>query len=151
MELPNLSDDRRQRIACIGESYRRLKGKPLADAHADTVEALWAAPLAIVAHGTEPDPIFFFGNRTALALFEMEFDAFARLPSRCSAEPTLQEGRAHLLERVNRDGIVDDYSGIRISATGKRFRILNTSIWNVTTEAGARVGQAAAFSEWAFL
>ncbi len=151
MKLPNLSDDDRRRIVSIGESYRRLTGRTLVAAGGDAVEALWAAPLAIVAHGTEPDPIFFFGNRTALALFEMEFDAFARLPSRCSAEATLQDARARLMERVERDGIVDTYSGIRISATGKRFRILNTSIWNVAAETGARVGQAAAFSEWAFL
>lgn len=117
-------------------------------ADGDLIEALWSAPFAIVSHGTEPDPVFFFGNRVALDLFEMDFEAFTRLPSRFSAEPMLREERADLLERVTRDGIIDDYAGVRISATGKRFRIAAASVWNLTDAAGAAVGQAAAFSEW---
>ncbi len=151
MTPPQINNVDRRRIACIGESYRRMTGRALVDAGGDAVEVLWSAPLAIVAHGAEPDPIFFFGNRTALALFEMDFDTFTRLPSRRSAEPTLQDGRARLLERVSEKGIVDDYTGVRISATGKRFRILNTAVWNVATETGEFIGQAAAFAQWAFL
>lgn len=151
MELPQLSDEQRRRIACIGESYQWLTGRPLASAESDLVAALWSAPLAIVAHGTEPDPIFYFGNRTALTLFEMDFGAFTRLPSRFSAEPLLREERARLLERVTRDGIIEDYAGVRVSATGKRFHISNASVWNLTDKIGTAVGQAAAFAEWVYI
>lgn len=148
MDLPDLTDEQRRRIICIGESYQRLTGRPLVLSDGDPVEALWSAPFAIVAHGTEPDPIFFFGNRTALALFEMDFATFTRLPSRFSAEPLLREERTRLLERVSTDGIIKDYAGIRISATGKRFHIANASVWNLADATGTPVGQAAAFAEW---
>jgi hypothetical protein len=148
MDLPHLTDEQRRRIACIGDSYQRLTGRPLVPVDVDPAEALWAAPLAIVAHGTEPDPIFFFGNRVALSLFEMDFDAFTRLPSRFSAEAMLREDRARLLERVSRDGIIEDYAGVRVSATGKRFHISNASVWNLTDGTGTPIGQAAAFATW---
>ncbi len=114
----------------------------------DPIGSLWSAPLAIVAHGTEPDPVFYFGNRIALTLFEMDFETFTRLPSRFSAEPLLREERARLLEGVTRNGIIEDYAGVRISATGKRFQISNASVWNLTDPSGEAVGQAAAFAEW---
>lgn len=148
IHLPHLTDAHRQRILCIGESYQRLTRQALVSIAGNPIEALWSAPFAIVAHGMEPDPIFYFGNRIALTLFEMNFDAFTRLPSRFSAEPLLREERAHLLERVTRTGIIDDYAGVRISATGKRFRISNARVWNLTHADGTAAGQAAAFSQW---
>ena len=138
------------RLALISDSYRRLTGRPLvADCPPGALAAaLWAAPCAIVAHGTEADPVFFYGNRLALELFEMDFAAFTRLPSRFSAEPLAREERARLLERVTRDGFIDDYAGIRISATGRRFRINAATVWNLVDAAGIRHGQAATFADW---
>ncbi len=81
--------------------------------------ALFEAPFALVAHDTQPDPVFRYGNRQALALFESTFEAFTALPSRLSAEPANQEERAALLERVTRQGFVDDYRGIRITRKGR--------------------------------
>lgn len=151
MDLPPLTDDQRRRIAEIAASYRRLTGRPLVAGEGDPLLRLWSAPFAIVAHGTEPDPIFFFGNRAALSLFELDFGAFTQLASRFSAEPLLREERARLLDRVTRDGIIHDYAGVRISATGRRFRISNASVWNLTDDQGRPVGQAAAFAEWAYV
>jgi len=107
--------------------------------------ALWNAPRAIVAHGTEADPVFFYGNRLALQLFEMSFDEFARLPSRLSAEPLAREERALLLDRVSRQGYVDGYSGMRIAKSGKRFMIADGTVWNLADEQGKHQGQAAVF------
>lgn len=130
-------------------SYRRLTGRELPLAPADDLAtALWLAPAAIVAHGTEPDPVFFYGNRLALALFEMDFAHFTRLPSRLSAEPLLREERARLLGRVSREGFVDDYAGVRIAASGRRFRIERATVWNLVDEEGQRHGQAAMFEHW---
>lgn len=135
----------RARLALIAASHRRLTGRPLVPPARDPVQALWAAPRAIIAHGIEPDPIFFFGNRFALDRFEMTLEAFTEMPSRLSAEPVLREERQALLDRVTRDGFIDDYSGIRISATGRRFRIERATVWNLIDEDGAIHGQAAAF------
>ena len=151
MELPTLTDEQCRRIVCIGDSYHRLTGRPLVIGEGDPIHMLWSAPYAIVAHSIEADPIFYFGNRKALELFEMDFDAFTHLASRLSAEPLLREERAHLLESVTRNGIVRDYAGVRVSATGKLFRISNASVWNVTDLSGAAVGQAAAFANWVHL
>lgn len=137
------------RVRLIVESYARLTGRqmPLAPAD-DLATALWLAPAAIVAHGTEADPVFFYGNRLALELFEMDFAAFTRLPSRFSAEPLLREERARLLARVARDGFIDDYSGVRIAASARRFRIERATVWNLVDAAGLRHGQAAMFAHW---
>jgi predicted DNA-binding protein (UPF0251 family) len=59
-----------------------------------------------------------------------------------------REGRAKLLEAVTRRGFIDDYSGIRISKTGRRFKISRATIWNLLTEDGKPCGQAAMFTEW---
>lgn len=137
------------RLRLIVESYRRLTGKELIanapDDNAALRAAVWDAPRAIVAHGTEADPVFFYGNRLALQLFEMSFDEFARLPSRYSAEPLAREERARLLQQVTQQGYVDGYRGMRIASSGKRFMIADGTVWNLVDEAGQRHGQAAVF------
>jgi hypothetical protein len=135
-----------RRISLIAESFERLLGRPLVGPADDIVAALWQAPFALVAHGTEPDPVFFFGNRYALAAFESEVAQFTRLPSRLSAEAPLREERQTLLDRVTRDGFIDDYAGVRISALGKRFRIEGAIVWNLIDQLGERHGQAATFA-----
>jgi hypothetical protein len=134
------------RIALIAQSFARLLGRPLVEPGGDPVAALWQAPCAVVAHGTEDDPIFFFGNQRALAAFETDVEAFTRMPSRLSAEAPLRDERQMLLDRVARDGFIDDYAGIRVSATGRRFRIESAIVWNLIDTQGRRHGQAAAFT-----
>jgi len=133
------------RLTLIVESHQRIVGRPLLEVPFDA-EALWDAPLAIVAHGTEDDPVFFYGNQLALQLFEMDFASFTRLPSRLSAEPLAREERARLLARVTEFGFVDDYSGTRISGRNKRFMITQATVWNLLDADGVYRGQAAAFT-----
>jgi hypothetical protein len=146
--MPLFTDPQRSRIERIATCYKDLTGRNLVPITGDIAATLWSTPIAIVAHGTEPDPIFFFGNATALRLFECDFAAFKCLPSRFSAEPLLRDERARLLERVARTGFIDDYAGIRISATGRRFSIRSACVWNLTDSEGHPAGQAAAFAEW---
>jgi len=114
----------------------------------EAVRALDSAPYAVVSHDTRPDPIFNYGNRMALQLFEMTWDDFTALPSRLSAEPLLQEERERLLAGVSQRGYIDDYTGVRISATGKRFLIRNATVWNLLDEFGKPCGQAALLKDW---
>jgi hypothetical protein len=147
--LPPYDDRLGERLRLIVTSYQRLTGKLLLDNvptdNAALSEAMWNAPRAIVAHGTEDDPVFFYGNRLALQFFEMSFDEFTRLPSRFSAEPLAREERAKLLERVTRQGYADNYSGMRIAGSGKRFMIAGGTVWNLIDEQGNHQGQAAVF------
>lgn len=136
------------RLLLIAASYQRLTGRKLVAGSGDPASELWLAPQVIVAHGTEADPVFFYGNRLALQVFAMDFAAFTRLPSRYSAEPLAREERARLLERVTRDGFIDDYSGVRIAADGRRFRIEQATVWNLIDAEGRHHGQAATFSHW---
>lgn len=135
------------RIALVGQSHARLLGRPLVPPGDDPFAALWAAPCVIVAHGTEPDPVFFFGNARALDAFEISLEHFVRLPSRLSAEAPNRSERADMLARVTRDGFIDDYRGMRISARGTRFMIERGIVWNLLDADGVRQGQAATF-DW---
>jgi len=133
------------------DSYRRLLGEELVARSGDAIEQarrLYEAPRVVVSHGTEPDPILNYGNRTALALWETDFESLTQMPSRLTAEPMEREERARLLARTAEKGFVDDYQGVRISRTGKRFRIARAIIWNLEDDQGRRVGQAATFGRW---
>jgi hypothetical protein len=117
----------------------------------DQARALFEAPFVVVSHGTQADPILNYGNRTALRLWEMTIEQLTQTPSRLTAEPVHREERARLMERTAREGYVDDYKGIRISSSGRRFRIDQAIVWNLLDAHGQRVGQAATFSDWMFL
>jgi predicted DNA-binding protein (UPF0251 family) len=56
-----------------------------------------------------------------------------------------------LLEAVTERGFIDDYSGVRISKTGRRFRIAQATVWNLLNQEGKPCGQAAMFDHWEFL
>ena len=62
-----------------------------------------------------------------------------------------RDERARLLDAVTRDGFIDDYRGVRISKTGRRFLIENATVWNLLDENGAPYGQAATFSAWKYV
>jgi hypothetical protein len=135
----------REAIAAIAHCHRALTARALVPAGVDPVLALWNLPRVVLAHGIEPDPVFFFANRMALAAFESETAALLAMPSRLSAEPDLRAERAALLARVARQGFIDDYAGVRISARGRRFAIAQATVWNLADETGRRFGQAACF------
>ncbi|PEQ11138.1 MEKHLA domain-containing protein [Novosphingobium sp. PC22D] len=134
------------RIRLIAQSHHRLMGKPLAEVGGDAVAALWSAPFALVAHGDETDPLFFFGNRVALERFGYSVEEFIGLPSRLSAEAPLRDERRRMLERVAERGYIDDYAGTRITRSGERFEISRALVWNLVDEAGRMHGQAARFA-----
>jgi hypothetical protein len=147
--MPSATHDAVQRLNLLVSSYHRLTGRRLIDSNSPNPwQACWTAPRVIVAHGTQADPIFFYGNQLALSLFELDFAAFTQLPSRYSAEPLLREERDALLARVREHGFIDDYAGVRISASGRRFRIEQAVVWNILDEQGGLHGQAATFERW---
>ncbi|MER3434903.1 MAG: MEKHLA domain-containing protein [Leptolyngbya sp. ERB_1_1] len=128
-------------------SFQHWTGKTLIE----TPEALFDAPFVVVSHGSEPDPIFNYGNQQALTLWEMDWKTFTQTPSRKSAEPVSQEERSRLLAQAKIQGYINDYRGVRISSTGRRFWIEDVILWTVLDELNQPCGQAATFSSWTFL
>jgi hypothetical protein len=138
----------------LARSLKRFTGRELvmgASSLGDLAKNVFEAPCVVVSHGTEADPILNYGNRAALKLWEMSWDELTRTPSRLTAEAPLREERARLLAAVTAHGFIDDYSGVRISKSGRRFRIARATVWNLLTEGDQPCGQAAMFNEWEFL
>lgn len=139
------------RSRLLVESFRRRVGRDLVTVTGPelvTAETLFRAPFVVVAHGTGPDPLLTYANAAALRLWQMDPDTLVRTPSRLTAEPVHRDERVKLLERTLREGFVDDYSGVRISRTGRRFMIERAIVWNLEDDAGLLLGQAAMFDRW---
>ena len=114
----------------------------------EAARELFLASFAVVSHNTDSDPIFNYANQTALDLFEMTWDEFTMLPSRKSAAPINQAERSRLLLEVTTNGIIHNYSGVRLSQSGSAFLIENGMVWNLQDSGGGYYGQAAMFTHW---
>ncbi|WP_419901748.1 MEKHLA domain-containing protein [Kiloniella sp.] len=114
-------------------------------------QQLFDASFVVVSHNGGSDPKLNYGNQVALDLWEMSWDDFIGTPSRQTAEVEYREDRAAMLEQARVKGYIDDYEGIRISSSGRRFKIESTIIWAVPAIGNDREGQAATFSKWRYL
>lgn len=135
------------------QSFQYWTGRSLLNTSGSLVEIaqqLFEAPFVLVSHGTEPDPIFNYGNRKALELWELDWEQFTQMPSRKTAELAVQAERDRLLAETVTQGF-SHFSGIRISSTGQRFQIEDGIIWNVVDEQHQRCGQAAIYSVHLYL
>ncbi|ODT43574.1 MAG: MEKHLA domain-containing protein [Nitrospira sp. SCN 59-13] len=136
------------------DSYRHCVGRELMERVGGgeaQAQALFTAPMVVVSHGTQDDPILNYGSQLALTLWEMTWEQLVQTPSRLTAEPVNRTERESMLERARVQGYIDNYRGIRISNSGRRFLIEHAIVWNVVDRAGYRQGQAATFSRWTFL
>ena len=137
--------------ACLARSFKKWTGGELLPGNfnaRELAQKVFEAPFVLVSHGTQTDPILNYGNRAALTLWEISWGEFTRTPSRLTAEVPNREERARLLQAVSQYGFIDDYSGVRISKTGRRFHISNATVWNLLTEDNKPCGQAAMFEHW---
>jgi hypothetical protein len=157
MTFPRPSEDNAflaDHVALMRSSFRHWTGRDLLDPRltgSDAARAAFTAPFVLVSHDTSGDPVFNYGNATALALFGFSWEEFTALPSRFSAEPLSREERAVSLSRVKTQGYIDDYCGIRIARGGSRFRIEQATVWNLIDPWCVLWGQAAMFRHWVFL
>lgn len=136
------------------DSYQHWTGQPLIPNNLSSLECaryLFNAPFAVLSHTAEDDPIFSYANLTAMKLFESDWHHMTQMKSKSSAETPLQAERESLLQTVKEQGFSNSYSGIRISRSGKRFRISDAIVWNVLGSNGDLIGQAATFARWEFL
>lgn len=143
-----------EHVHLLRASLLRLTGMDLVDPALDDAEAaraVYHAPFVVLSHDTAEDPVFTYANKTALELFEMSWEQLTTLPSRMSAEAPNREERARLLAEVTAHGCIRNYAGIRVSSSGRRFRIRQATVWNLLDDDHVYRGQAATFSEWEFV
>jgi hypothetical protein len=136
----------------LAGSYFRLVGERLVPVEHDNQNAAhWLyeeAPYCVLAHNTDPDPIFIYGNKTAQTCFEYNWDELTSLPSRLSAEEPNREERQRLLDAVRRHGFATGYRGLRIAKSGRRFWIENVTVWQLIDCGGVLHGQGAVYRKW---
>jgi len=135
-------------------SFQKLLGKELIpgiSSDQDYARSLFHASIAVITHDTAPDPVFNYANLKALALFEMSWAEFTRMPSRFAAEPIDRVEREKLLASVKARGFVYPFQGVRIANTGQRFQIHDGAVWNLIDADGKYRGQAACFFAWEYL
>ena len=152
-QLPWEQDAIIRHIQLVLQSYKHWTGNDLvnmSDSPEEIAQQIFEAPFALVSHGTEADPIFNYGNRKALTTWELSWEEFTKMPSRQSAEEVVQEERNRLLQETEAKGFCN-YSGVRISSTGKRFQIKNGIIWNLVDDQNQYCGQASIFSNTVWL
>ena len=138
-------------VDLLRRSLRQLAGRDLVPSGLtpdQAAQAVFEAPFVVLSHDATPDPVLTYGNRAALALFELSWAELTRMPSRLTAEAPDRDERARLLACVAAQGWIGDYSGVRISRTGRRFRIEQATVWNLVDAEGRHCGQAATFAEW---
>lgn len=142
-----------EHVGLLFENYQQLLNRPLLElsAYKSLGQQIFEADFALVSHNTDADPLFNYANRTALELFEFSWGEFVGMPSRFSAEPVNRQERAGLLAEVAAKGFIDNYAGVRIAKSGKRFLIKRAVVWNVYDSRRNYYGQAACFGDWSLL
>ncbi len=135
-------------LKLLTDSYARTVGEPLIGADQGPGWLYNDAPFAVLAHSAAADPVFVYANRMAQRCFEYGWDEFITIPSRLSAEAPDREERQSLLDAVARNGFIDNYRGLRIAKSGRRFWIEGGIVWELTDDNGQRRGQAALFTSW---
>ncbi|BAN27907.1 MEKHLA domain-containing protein [Caballeronia insecticola] len=132
----------------LSESYARLLGTPLVPGEENTPAeaARWLyedAPFGVLAHDTQADPVFVYGNLRAQRLFGYTWNELTALPSRLSAEAPERSERQAFLEEVTRAGYVTGYRGVRVRKSRERFWIERATVWQLFDRDGVYRGQAA--------
>lgn len=131
------------------DSYERWLNQPLVDPMLTDEQAIrWLyqeAPFGLLAHNTQADPLFIYGNLAAQRCFEYSWDELLQLPSRMSAPPQQVEDRRQFLEQVTKQGFATGYRGLRTSKSARNFWINDGTVWLLVDQAGVLRGQAAMF------
>jgi len=99
----------------------------------------------VLSHGTQPDPVYNYGNLASLELFEQTIEKLCQTPSRFSTIPELMEDRSDLIKAIEKDGHGTIHNAIRISAEGHPFEIPQIKVWTVRDDDGKRIGLAAIY------
>jgi hypothetical protein len=138
----------------LANSFYAATGQQLVDVSlppAEISRQLFELKAIVLSHDGGDDPIFNYANGQAQKLFEYDWETFLTIPSRLSAETEHRVDRSAMLDEAEKLGFISNYSGVRISASGQRFKISAATVWTVTNLIGQKVGQAATFDQVEYL
>lgn len=129
-------------------SFRRLVGGRLVEKERGPEWLYGDAPFVVIAHNTEPDPVFIYANATAQRRFGYNWGEFTKLKSKLSTGSGEREERQPLLDALTRNGYMVNYRGLRVTRSGSRFWMEDGIVWQLRDRHGQYHGQAAMFSKW---
>jgi MEKHLA domain len=150
MALPAPENNYQQEhVLILLNNFKRWTSRDLMAEYGLSIETLgeqvFNADFYLLSHDRSADPILTYGNKQVLDLWEVSWAELTMMHSHDTAKPVDRLARAAMMDRVKRYNYVDGYSGIRISKTGKEFKILDGVIWNLFRDNGEAYGQAAWF------
>lgn len=133
----------------MADSYRRLAGHDLVEG-SDIATAVYNSADMLLCHDGSEDPRFVYANQVAQDVFGRPWSEFVGMPSRLSAATDVQAERGKLIAQATESGYVTGYSGIRVSSSGSKFRILDATLWRVTDADGEVLGLACRIPRWEY-
>ena len=77
----------------------------------------------VVSHGTQKDsegPVLNYGNSAALKRWGASWEELTNMPSKHTAEAVEQSTRVEFMRKVTEEGVVENFSGIRIALDKSR-------------------------------
>mmetsp|Transcript_33049 Transcript_33049/g.79885 ORF Transcript_33049/g.79885 Transcript_33049/m.79885 type:complete len:222 (+) Transcript_33049:64-729(+) len=101
----------------------------------------------VLSHGTQPDPIFNYGNKASLELFGYKIEDLCRTASRLSTVPELMKDRENLIKDIETCGYgyIDD--AVRVKSDGELFVIDRILVWTLFDKTDKRIGLAAVYDK----
>lgn len=155
LTIPNPNNDyHREHLLVLLENLQQFAGVDLVREYrlsSDRLgEEIFDANFYLLSHNCDADPILNYGNRRVLELWEISWAELTKMHSRETAKSSDRASRSAIMQQMAAQNYVSGYSGVRVSKTGREFRILDVTIWNVFTRDRQPYGQAAWFKtyEW---
>jgi hypothetical protein len=136
-------------VAQLADAFARITGRDLVlEMKLDSArlgQSAWDGDFALLSHRGDQQAMLNYGNRFALDLWQCDWAGFVGMPSAATAPDDDVAERGAMMAAVAKDGFVSGYSGRRISAKGRLFRIENATIWRLIDRYGEPFGVAATF------
>jgi MEKHLA domain len=150
LALPTFANNYHQEhVLMMLENLQRWTGYDLMKEYGFSLDTLGAevfnADFYILSHNNATDPILNYGNKQVLDLWEVSWEELTTMHSKDTTKPVDRQARSVMMEQAKIHNYVNGYSGVRVSKTGKEFKILDGTIWNLFVNNDEPYGQAAWF------
>ena len=150
LEFPSPDNNYQQEhVLIMLENLKRWTGQDLIKKYKFSLDRLgeqvFNANFYILSHNHAADPILTYGNNRVLQQWEISWAELITMYSKNTAKPVDRSARLAAMAQLNLNNCISNYGGVRISKTGKEFRIIDATLWNLFDNKGNLYGQAAWF------